>query len=294
MILPGTDILPVPMLMFAYFLALCWLFLGISIVADIFMSAIEKITSQTTTYTKIVTDANGNKQEEKHTTLVWNATVANLSLMALGSSAPEILLNMLEFMGSMGKCPGELVPSTIVGSAAFNLLCISGLSILAVTEENDNDPRRDEDVPVGVKKIYDMGVFSITSSVSIFAYLWLWYVLLDQNITFSEAMLTFSFFWILLVTCYFADKYKQHNESKKEKKEAPLVLFEYNAVDFYRTLLNEKQGVGSPDDPKAKSMKSFLKDQYGHDQIERVELEDLKKKVEGDGMLARAKYRRGV
>jgi hypothetical protein len=41
-------------------------------------------------------------------------------------------------------------------------------------------------------------------------------------------------------------------------------------------------------------MKGFLKDQFGHDQIERVELEDLKKKVEGVGMLARAKYRRQV
>jgi len=48
-ILPGTDILPVPLLAIAYFVTLCWLFLGISIVADIFMSAIEKITSQTTT-----------------------------------------------------------------------------------------------------------------------------------------------------------------------------------------------------------------------------------------------------
>jgi solute carrier family 8 (sodium/calcium exchanger) len=139
---------------------------------------------------------------------MWNPTVANLSLMALGSSAPEILLNCLETTEKLGNCAGELGPSTIVGSAAFNLLCISGLSVLAVTEENDNDPRRDTDVPVGVKKIYDMGVFSITSTVSILAYLWLWYCLVDQNVTTTEASLTFAFFWILLVTCYIADRYK--------------------------------------------------------------------------------------
>jgi len=52
-ILPGTDILPIPLLIIAYFVTLCWLFLGISIVADIFMSAIEKITSQTQTITKV-------------------------------------------------------------------------------------------------------------------------------------------------------------------------------------------------------------------------------------------------
>jgi len=78
--------------------------------------------------------------------LVWNPTVANLSLMALGSSAPEILLAVLETVSTLGGCPGELGASTIVGSAAFNLLVISGLSILAVSKENDTDPRRDKTV----------------------------------------------------------------------------------------------------------------------------------------------------
>jgi len=74
-----------------------------------------------------------------------------------------------------------------------------------------------------------------------------------------------------------------------------LELFEYQAVDFYRTLLAEKQGnADSKDQERAKTMKGFLKDQFGHDQIEKVDLEELKKKVEGDGMLARAKYRRQV
>ena len=30
---------------------------------------------------------------------VWNSTVANLTLMALGSSAPEILLSVIEVFG---------------------------------------------------------------------------------------------------------------------------------------------------------------------------------------------------
>lgn len=41
-------------------------------------------------------------------------------------------------------------------------------------------------------------------------------------------------------------------------------------------------------------MKGFLKENFGHDQIERVDLDELKKKVEGEGMLAKAKYRRQV
>ncbi len=99
--------------------------------------------------------------------------------MALGSSAPEILLAILETCTNLGKCPGELGASTIVGSAAFNLLVISGVSILAVSEKNDNSDDRDETVPIGVKKINDMGVFGTTAVFSIFAYVWLLIVLMD-------------------------------------------------------------------------------------------------------------------
>ena len=122
-----------------------------------------------------VDDGHGNVRQKKVT--VWNPTVANLTLMALGSSAPEILLSVLEVLTGLGKCPGELGASTIVGSAAFNLLVISAVSIYAVSADNDTDPERDSSVDVGVKKIYDMGVFSITATSSIFAYIWLWYCL---------------------------------------------------------------------------------------------------------------------
>ena len=68
-------------------------FLGIAIISDIFMEAIEVITSQTTI--REIKDEKGNVTgtiEE----IVWNPTVANLSLMALGSSAPEIMLSVIE------------------------------------------------------------------------------------------------------------------------------------------------------------------------------------------------------
>ena len=40
---------------------------------------------------------------------VWNDTIANLTLMALGSSAPEIILNVIEIVGS-SFVAGELGP----------------------------------------------------------------------------------------------------------------------------------------------------------------------------------------
>jgi solute carrier family 8 (sodium/calcium exchanger) len=62
---------------------------------------------------------------------IWNDTVANLTLMALGSSAPEILLSCIEVIGN-GFEAGDLGPGTIVGSAAFNLLAISAVCIMAI------------------------------------------------------------------------------------------------------------------------------------------------------------------
>lgn len=133
--------------------------------------------------------------------------------MALGSSAPEILLAVIETITGLAKgaCPGKLGASTIVGSAAFNLLVISGLSILAVSEKNadESDPERDTTVPLGVKKIYDMYVFSVTATLSIFAYVWLLICLTDQVVEVYEGVLTFFFFFFLLGVAFCADKYNE-------------------------------------------------------------------------------------
>ena len=61
--------------------------------------------------------------------------------MALGSSAPEILLSIISTAKDIEAIPPEIGPSTIVGSAAFNLLVISGVSIIAVGGE---DPEKDD------------------------------------------------------------------------------------------------------------------------------------------------------
>lgn len=58
--------------------------------------------------------------------------MANLTLMALGSSAPEIFISVISTIKDIEVIPPELGPSTIVGSASFNLLVISAVSIAAV------------------------------------------------------------------------------------------------------------------------------------------------------------------
>ena len=92
-----------------YFIFLLYLFLGIAIIADIFMSSIETITSRKR---KIRYPDPGEK--DKYLTVevrLWNDTVANLTLMALGSSSPEILLSIIEIIGNRFEA-GDLGPGT--------------------------------------------------------------------------------------------------------------------------------------------------------------------------------------
>jgi len=114
--------------------------------------------------------------------------------MALGSSAPEILLSVIEALKTLGEASGELGPSSIVGSGAFNLLCISGISILAVEEP---------------KEIHDLGVYSCTAFFSIFAYSWM-YFCLELNsknyVTPMEAWLTLFYFFLLVSLAFGFDK----------------------------------------------------------------------------------------
>lgn len=91
-----------------YFLALCYLFLGVSIVSDRFMASIEKITA-------IEKSVSVRRQDGTHQQVivrVWNETVANLTLMALGTSAPEILLSIIEVFSNKFQA-GQLGPGTI-------------------------------------------------------------------------------------------------------------------------------------------------------------------------------------
>ena len=176
--------------------------------------------------------------------------------MALGSSAPEIILNIYETCITLGDTPGELGASTIVGSAAFNFLVISGVSIYAVNESNDNRDAaelEEDGTPHGVKKIYDLGVFSVTCSFSILAYCWVYYALSDFEVTPFEAWFTFLLMFALLIAALTADKCKQAHIKKiadsKFGKEAtasaiktPAKTSKYSPLEFYQTLLPIEMG----------------------------------------------------
>jgi solute carrier family 8 (sodium/calcium exchanger) len=176
-----------------YFVALIWSFTGVAIIADVFMCAIETITSKVK-IVKVAKPGPGNEYEEVEVR-VWNDTVANLTLMALGSSAPEILLSIIEIIGSNFEA-GKLGPSTIVGSAAFNLLVITGVCVMAIPNGE-------------VRTIKALKVFAITAVCSVFAYVWLIIILrvhTENVVDLWEAIFTFLLFPILVIVAYMADR----------------------------------------------------------------------------------------
>ena len=173
-----------------YLLALIYLFIGVAIISDRFMASIEVITSQK----REIRKKNPDGTISITTVSIWNETVSNLTLMALGSSAPEILLSIIEVVGKNFES-GDLGPGTIVGSAAFNLFVIIAICILAIPNGE-------------VRRIRHQRVFFVTTAWSIFAYIWLWAIVAKISpgyIEVWEGTLTFLFFPLTVFSAYIVD-----------------------------------------------------------------------------------------
>lgn len=169
-----------------YVMSLVWCFIGVSIGADLFVSSIEAITA----VRKKVRLKNGRLLTLK----VWNDTVANLSLMALGSSAPEIFLSFIE-LAKNEMYIGDLGPSTIVGSASFNMLVIVAVCMVAIPEGEE-------------RKIKDLNAFYVTAAFSLFAYMWLCGILVSitpDRVDITEAATTLGMLPVLIWISYLID-----------------------------------------------------------------------------------------
>uniref|UniRef100_A0A3P8W984 Solute carrier family 8 member 4a n=1 Tax=Cynoglossus semilaevis TaxID=244447 RepID=A0A3P8W984_CYNSE len=218
-----------------YFAALIYMFLGMSIIADRFMSSIEVITSQE----KEITIKKPNGETSTTTVRVWNETVSNLTLMALGSSAPEILLSVIEVIGHNFEA-GSLGPSTIIGSAAFNMFIIIAICVYVVPENE-------------TRKIKHLRVFFVTAAWSVFAYIWLYLILSvfsPGEVAVWEAVLTFFFFPLCVLQAWIADRrllfYKYvHKRYRADKTRGIIIESEGDAMFTKMELEMDGQGVNS-------------------------------------------------
>jgi len=207
-----------------YIVLMLYLFIGVAIVSDKFMESIESITAQEKEVS--VKDPRTGKTQVV-IVKVWNETVANLTLMALGSSAPEIMLSVIEIWAKGFKA-GDLGPGTIVGSAAFNLFMIIGLCMYVIPDDE-------------VRKIKHLRVFIITATWSVFAYVWL-YIILGAisygRVDVWEGVVTFLFFPATVYTAFVADRrmfFYKYLDKKYRSKGAVIVQSEKGDIESRAT-----------------------------------------------------------
>ncbi|GFS07622.1 sodium/calcium exchanger 3 [Elysia marginata] len=194
LLLPAENLWPEWFRGLIYCIALFYFFVGIAIASDIFMCSIEVITARKRTISKWDPEKNEMVQRE---VLIWNETVANLTLMALGSSAPEILLAVVEAVTSLDddEPADSLGTFTIIGSAAFNMLIITAVCIVSVPLPQS-------------KSIKEFGVFVVTGVWSIWAYIWMLLVVdyISPGVVEPwEAWVTLLYLPVLVLMAYLQD-----------------------------------------------------------------------------------------
>ncbi|CAK0900524.1 unnamed protein product, partial [Prorocentrum cordatum] len=170
-----------------YGFMMLYFFVGVAIIADIFVASIEEITARWKQTT--------GKDGKVRTTKVWNETVATLTLMALGSSAPEIFVALIDVFKKEFHA-AQLGPSTIAGSASFNLLVIVAVCIMVIPSNE-------------VRVIKELPSFYITAAFSLGAYLWAAFILVvntKDQVDPWEAIVTFLFLPLLVWMSYKSDE----------------------------------------------------------------------------------------
>ncbi|KAD3338175.1 hypothetical protein E3N88_33696 [Mikania micrantha] len=179
---------------FLYLLGLAYCFIGLSAITARFFRSMEHVVRQTRTVIEI--DPVNNTKTVKHEK-VWNFAIADISLLAFGTSFPQISLATIDAIRNVGELyAGGLGPGTLVGSAAFDLFPIHAVCVVV--------PKAGE-----LKKITDLGVWIVELFWSFWAYIWL-YIILEvwspKVITFWEALLTVLQYGLLLLHAYAQDK----------------------------------------------------------------------------------------
>ncbi|CAN8285830.1 unnamed protein product [Cochlearia groenlandica] len=220
-IFPGESSFSAGLRATFYFLALAYCFLGLSAITARFFKSMENVVKHSR---KVVSVDPVTKAQVITFKKVWNFTIADISLLAFGTSFPQISLATIDAIRNLGeRYAGGLVlslslylsvffgylsvlmmcsayiglgPGTLVGSAAFDLFPIHAVCVLM--------PKAGE-----LKKISDLGVWLVELVWSFWAYIWL-YIILEvwspNVITLVEALLTVLQYGLLLVHAYGQDK----------------------------------------------------------------------------------------
>ncbi|XP_073066159.1 magnesium/proton exchanger-like isoform X1 [Primulina eburnea] len=194
---------------FLYFAALAYCFIGLTAITGRFFRSMENVVKHTRAVQEI--DPFTNVEVVKHKK-VWNYAIADIALLAFGTSFPQISLATIDAIRNIGNLyAGGLGPGTLVGSAAFDLFPIHAVCVVV--------PKAGE-----LKKISDIGVWLVGLIWSFWAYVWLYLILkvwTPNVITLLEASLTVLQYGLLLTHAYAQDKRWKYFSLPIERTERP-------------------------------------------------------------------------
>ncbi|CAH9140500.1 unnamed protein product [Cuscuta epithymum] len=194
---------------FLYFMGLFYCFIGLSAITSCFFRSMENVVKHTRTV--VETDPSTNTKVVKKEK-VWNYTIADITLLAFGTSFPQISLATIDAIRNIGQLyAGGLGPGTLVGSAAFDLFPIHAVCVVV--------PKAGE-----LKKISDLGVWIVELFWSFWAYIWLYIILMvwtPNVVTLWESLLTVLQFGLLLIHVYAQDKRWPYLSLPLERSDRP-------------------------------------------------------------------------
>ncbi|GJP42875.1 hypothetical protein CLOM_g2406 [Closterium sp. NIES-68] len=190
LLIPAENVWDVIVRTAMYTLALVYLFIGLATITGKYMEAMENIVQQTRKVR--IWDPAARRWVESQQR-IWNPAIADITLLALGTCAPQISLAVIDAVRRLGKSGGQdLGAGTIIGGAAFNLFPILAVCVLVPP-------------PGAVKRISDVGVFLVEFVWSLWAYVWLYVVLqvwTPGEVTITEAVMTVLQLPLLMLHAY--------------------------------------------------------------------------------------------
>lgn len=99
---------------FLYFLALAYCFIGLSAITDCFFRSMENVVKHSRAVEEIDPSTNAKVVRNKK---VWNYAVADIALLAFGTSFPQISLATIDAIRNIGKLYAGGMPLSTISTS---------------------------------------------------------------------------------------------------------------------------------------------------------------------------------